>query len=368
VNPPSARVPGAGQTAKDVPGAAAGAPVTLAGVASGRMSLLGGVSAPLFGTAAFVTHGPARWVALAVAVLLTISVTIRQRGRALRPDQAKLALVILVALAALWGSMPGAPLLMTANLTAATVYTALMAPRPYAEIGVGTLAATYLVAQALVVDGDQLVQTVGVILSQIALGGLLLGIRLTTERNFEEHVRTIAAANARLEHLNRTDALTGLGNRRELDERLSDAWAQSLATDEPIGLLMIDIDHFKRYNDYYGHQAGDRCLRMVAVTVAAEARDTDIVARYGGEEFSVVLQGADLDVTRQTAERIRLGIARLQKEHATAPSGFVSVSIGIASTVASADGSITELIRQADLGLYEAKGAGRNRLGTALVI
>jgi diguanylate cyclase (GGDEF)-like protein len=131
---------------------------------------------------------------------------------------------------------------------------------------------------------------------------------------------------------------------------------------------MIDIDHFKRYNDYYGHQAGDRCLRMVAVTVAAEARDTDIVARYGGEEFSVVLPGADLDITRQTAERIRLGIARLQKEHATAPSGFVSVSIGIASTVAGTGGSITELIRHADLGLYEAKGAGRNRLGTALVI
>jgi diguanylate cyclase (GGDEF)-like protein len=339
----------------------------MAGVAGGRMGLLGGVSAPLFGTAAVVAHSPARWVALGVAVLLTTSVVVRRRTRPLRTAEAVLALVVILGFAVLWGMMPDAPILMTANLAAATVYTALMAPRPYAEIGLGTLAVTYLGVQAFVVGGDQLLETVGVVLSQLALGVLLLGIRLTTERNFEEHVRTIAAANARLEQLNRTDPLTGLANRRELDAGLSQAWAQSMTAGEPIGLLMIDVDYFKRYNDYYGHQDGDGCLQAVALAMAGEARDTDIVARYGGEEFSIVLPGADLDAARRIAERVRLAVGRLNQKHAAAPSGYVSVSIGVASVVPRRDLSVTALVRHADLGLYEAKGNGRDRLGTVPV-
>jgi diguanylate cyclase (GGDEF)-like protein len=198
--------------------------------------------------------------------------------------------------------------------------------------------------------------------TDLALGILLLRIRLTTEREVNERTEALAAANGRLELLNGTDPLTGLANRRRLEKALADEWAQCLATERPVSVVMIDIDHFKLYNDHYGHLEGDHCLRTVAAELAASARGADVVARYGGEEFSIVLPDADLDVARQVAERARLNIACLQVEHATSPSGFLTVSIGIASAVPGHDGSAEDLVGQADRCLYEAKRNGRNRI------
>jgi diguanylate cyclase (GGDEF)-like protein len=340
--------------------------VTLAGVSGGRMTLLGGVSATTFGAAGLLAHGPARWALLALTVFL---VTVTVLGtRPLKPSEAPAILFVNLAVPALWAwQLPNTSALMAANLCIAMVHTALMAPRPYAEIGLGTTTLGYLGAQLVFVDGGSahLVQVAGVLLSQLAVGIVLLGVRITTERKVEEHVRTIASVNDRLERLNRVDPLTGLANRRQLDATFASAWGHAVTAGEPVSVLMIDVDHFKEYNDRYGHPEGDVCLQMVAAAVAAGARSTDIAARYGGEEFSVVLPGVDLDAARQAAERVRQSVAGLHGLDATQLKEFVSVSVGVASAVPGEGGSVTELIRQADLGLYEAKRNGRNRIGEA---
>jgi diguanylate cyclase (GGDEF)-like protein len=191
------------------------------------------------------------------------------------------------------------------------------------------------------------------------VGGLLLHIRITTERRAAEHTEVLAAVNGRLEVLNRKDPLTGLANRRTLDETLTAAWNEGRATGRPVGFLMIDIDFFKRYNDHYGHPAGDACLRLLAATLADSVRGTDVVARYGGEEFSIILPGADLLTSYQLAERVQMAVVELQQEHAASPDGYLSVSVGAASAVPGPD-SPEDLIRAADRALYGAKHHGRN--------
>jgi diguanylate cyclase (GGDEF)-like protein len=159
-----------------------------------------------------------------------------------------------------------------------------------------------------------------------------------------------------------TDALTGLPNRRRLAEVLSAEWSRALRPKTPLAVGMIDIDHFKGYNDHYGHPAGDRCLRLVATTLAGHVRGTDHTARYGGEEFAVVLPDTDLVRARVVAERVRAAVEALDEPHAAAPRGFVTVSIGVAAVVPTSTGSADELMRSADAHLYEAKRAGRNRV------
>jgi diguanylate cyclase (GGDEF)-like protein len=212
------------------------------------------------------------------------------------------------------------------------------------------------------VPGDVALQTVAVALTATALGALLLAIRVTTERRFREHTRALAEVNDRLEELNRTDALTGLPNRRRLDETLDRAWQRAGAEGRPVSLLMVDIDHFKEFNDHYGHLGGDACLAKVAEALAAGIRDGDVVARFGGEEFSVILPDADLELATRIAERIRHQIALLRAEHPTAPDGLVSVSVGVASAVPAGDDTPRDLIKLADQALYEAKRNGRNRV------
>jgi diguanylate cyclase (GGDEF)-like protein len=128
---------------------------------------------------------------------------------------------------------------------------------------------------------------------------------------------------------------------------------------------MIDIDHFKPYNDRYGHLAGDRCLQQVARALAGSVRTPALVVRYGGEEFAVILPGADLDAARQVAERSRLSVATLQEEHRAAPTGFVTASVGVASVVPTSGSSPQALVEAADEGLYAAKRNGRNRIDVA---
>jgi diguanylate cyclase (GGDEF)-like protein len=121
------------------------------------------------------------------------------------------------------------------------------------------------------------------------------------------------------------------------------------------------VDNFKKYNDHYGHQGGDGCLRMVAATLGEVVRGSDLVARYGGEEFAIVLPGADTAAALRAAERAVQAVADLHEPHAAADPGFVTISAGVASFHASTATTPAELIKTADEALYEAKRSGRNR-------
>ncbi len=181
------------------------------------------------------------------------------------------------------------------------------------------------------------------------------------ERKVAERTQALELANSELAALSLTDALTGLANRRRFDDVLQAEWRRALRPGERIGAAMIDVDQFKLYNDHYGHQQGDACLRMVASALAASVRQgVDLVARYGGEEFAIILPGADLDDTRLVAERARAAVAALLAPHLPSLHGVVTVSIGIASLPATKVGTPEALFHAADGALYRAKQRGRN--------
>ena len=168
-------------------------------------------------------------------------------------------------------------------------------------------------------------------------------------------------SNQVLTHISQTDSLTQLPNRRRFDEVYQRLWQEAAQRARHIGVLMIDIDHFKRYNDHYGHQQGDICLATVAAAIESQRRAQDLVARLGGEEFAVLLTDTDLDTAVQIAERIRSAIEVLGLEHgASGERTMVTVSIGVALTVPTPQTTPAWLMRQADEALYAAKGSGRN--------
>ncbi len=160
------------------------------------------------------------------------------------------------------------------------------------------------------------------------------------------------------------DSLTGLANRRAFDEVMKDAWSRALRDAQPVSLIMADVDHFKLYNDSFGHQQGDECLRAVARVLTAEARrPADLVARYGGEEFCVVLPNVDLEGAQVVAERIRAAVESLGIPRASPGIGaVVTLSLGVASIVPAGEDSPESLLRHADRELYRAKHLGRNRV------
>jgi diguanylate cyclase (GGDEF)-like protein len=163
------------------------------------------------------------------------------------------------------------------------------------------------------------------------------------------------------------DGLTGIANRRCFNDRLGIEWARSLRTQTPISLILADIDHFKPYNDFYGHPAGDSCLVQVARALERESlRPSDLAARFGGEEFTLLLPETDLPGALLVAERIQAHIGRLAILHensAVAP--LVTLSLGVASLVAAPGMSAEQLIQEADERLYEAKQRGRNQIRSA---
>jgi len=179
--------------------------------------------------------------------------------------------------------------------------------------------------------------------------------------------RALQLEHDRLASLATTDALTGVANRRSFEDYLAGSWARAQSEGLNLSLLMIDVDHFKRYNDHFGHQAGDRCL--VAVTRAIESclrRPVDLVARVGGEEFAVVMVDADIDAARAAAERVRQAVQALQLPHPASGSGAcVSVSIGVSGTRPGADLAVGNLVARADAALYRAKSEGRNRVAAS---
>jgi diguanylate cyclase (GGDEF)-like protein len=171
---------------------------------------------------------------------------------------------------------------------------------------------------------------------------------------------------AQLAHLARHDPLTGLSNRRSLDEDLEVLHARSQRYGRGFALAMCDIDRFKAYNDTYGHQAGDQALRAVAATIAGEVRGGDGVYRYGGEEFLLVLPEQTPDTALVAVERVRSAVERLAiPQPAAGPGGRLTLSAGIAAFRPGEPTTAQELLQQADAALYRAKAAGRNQLALA---
>jgi len=179
---------------------------------------------------------------------------------------------------------------------------------------------------------------------------------VTQQKDMEEKLETLATE----------DGLTGLANRRRFDERLLEEWGRAQRENTPLALLMLDLDHFKMFNDEYGHQAGDECLRAIAGILRVEAKRTaDLAARYGGEEFAMLLPNTDAKGCAQIAEKILGEIRRAGMAHRlNLPSGRVTASIGGAVFRTGADRSAgrASLIEAADRALYGAKRSGRDRL------
>ncbi|MGD8192695.1 PAS domain S-box protein [Brevibacillus ginsengisoli] len=187
------------------------------------------------------------------------------------------------------------------------------------------------------------------------------------KRDIEERIkveRELAATNQILQEISSVDGLTGIPNRRFFDENYQKEWNRALRNNKPLSIIMFDIDFFKGYNDSYGHQAGDDCLKQVAQLISAPLRRPgDFAARYGGEEFIVVLPETDCAAAAMIAEKIRHNVETAQFPHnQSSISPYVTISGGIASTIPTSEQQPKTLIATADKNLYEAKQKGRNQV------
>jgi len=206
---------------------------------------------------------------------------------------------------------------------------------------------------------------------------LIMNYRFELEerRRFQWSVRAqalhkkLATSQAQLEEMSRRDPLTGVPNRRHFDDYFRQSWDMTLSSGEDLALLLIDVDHFKAFNDRYGHPAGDQCLKHVAQVLAQQVPATQgCVARWGGEEFIVALPAADVAQAMKVAQGLCEAVSGLALRHEasmTAPS--VTISVGVAvSRPAKATGTVESLVAAADSALYRAKESGRNRAMAAL--
>ena len=184
----------------------------------------------------------------------------------------------------------------------------------------------------------------------------------TLSERVEERTLQLQAANQKLEALSMIDSLTGIANRRQWDLVLQREWSKLSRSAQPLALLMLDVDRFKRYNDHYGHQAGDACLRAVAQAIAGVCRASDMVARYGGEEFVLVAPASDLANATRLAQRAIDAVNALNIEHSKSEFGRITLSAGVAALVPGPGTSAQVLLAAADAGLYKAKAQGRNRV------
>lgn len=190
----------------------------------------------------------------------------------------------------------------------------------------------------------------------------------TAKQMLEEKVRLrtaeLEAANRQLETLSITDELTGLANRRRFDHYWTEEWQRAVRQGTPLAVIMIDVDHFKNYNDHYGHQSGDACLRRLGAVLRLTIRRAgELAARYGGEEFVVVLPGATAQQAAETAAALLAAVDAEQIPHAASPvASVLTLSMGVAIGSPSAGEDRERLIRLADEALYRAKQQGRNRV------
>jgi diguanylate cyclase (GGDEF)-like protein len=248
---------------------------------------------------------------------------------------------------------------LIASVVLAIIYNYLMlglAFRPALSTSLLVLLSYPIIATFAGMPASQRLVDVGVLLFTNVIGAIVCySLERANRTNFLESQLLIETA--------RRDGLTGIANRRTFDEHVDRVWAQAAREGRPLTLLMIDIDHFKAYNDRFGHQAGDECLRRVAWSLSSHARrPLDITARYGGEEFAMILYDARRQHAEDMARQIQLGIESLGMAHPASPgpSTRLTVSIGIACIDPQSDRSHYGFIQLADEALYAAKERGRN--------
>lgn len=202
-------------------------------------------------------------------------------------------------------------------------------------------------------------------ISEVVLKAKVIAMRRLVEmqRSLVAVTHKLNIANQELQRLSTTDGLTGISNRRMFDEMSLREWRRCERMKKPLSLVMVDVDYFKHYNDHYGHQAGDECLKAVAAQMLRAApRASDVVARYGGEEFVFALGETDMDGAKWVANHLRQRIADLMIPHAAISLQHVTVSCGVASVIPGDGVSLEALLQSADYALYQAKEQGRNRV------
>jgi diguanylate cyclase (GGDEF)-like protein len=203
-------------------------------------------------------------------------------------------------------------------------------------------------------------------LHQKTLQQLLLDEEKSSLVDNLEHARQeLEVINQHLETLVATDALTGVPNRRAFDLQAAREWRRCAREQAPMSLLLLDIDHFKAFNDFYGHQAGDDCLREVAAAALAIHRSGDLLARFGDEVFAIILPRTPLDGAVVIAEQVRMAILGRTLIHDASDLGQITVSVGAACLTPRPEATVEQLMALADAALYTAKHGGRNRVHAA---
>jgi diguanylate cyclase (GGDEF)-like protein len=180
----------------------------------------------------------------------------------------------------------------------------------------------------------------------------------------EKQIRLLAVSEAQMRELSQRDGLTGLYNRRFMEETLDQQLLSAAQKQTPVSVVMVDIDHFKNFNDLYGHIEGDAMLRLIGAVLRTHIRKSDVVCRFGGEEFVLILPDAALDAAHKRAERLREEVQRIQEENRDQIPGQITLSLGVACFPQHGQHRIT-LLRTADEALYRAKHAGRDRVVVA---
>ncbi len=182
------------------------------------------------------------------------------------------------------------------------------------------------------------------------------------ESMVSERTLALEEANKKLMALSTTDGLTGIANRRQFDDVLANEWNRAIRNGSYFILIMFDVDWFKKFNDHYGHQCGDECLKAVAIAAKEYSkRSGDLLARYGGEEFVFIITTIELADALSFADSLCKTIEKLQIQHVLSPFGVITISAGVAGTIPQINETPSSLLKRADSALYEAKKSGRNR-------
>ncbi len=351
-------------------------------VAAAVLQQVGGATTSYFTLARVWWFGDGLGLLIYTPLLLAYTQPQRQRPRLTRWDDAALALTLLLAAAVLsahGGEIDGVSVTPTLLLPAVAVVAFRFGVRlTTLLVALLSLSTAMLMTTGLKPFGDvpihlEVVRAQEFILTLCIIGigfAVLLSELQTRERELEsrvrERTRELEQSNARLAAISATDGLTGIANRRRFDETLAAEWSRARRSKQPLMLALLDVDLFKQYNDYYGHQAGDNALCAVAAELSKYTRRSgDFAARYGGEEFALIAQSTDEEHALAMAEAICRSIAALKLPHIRSQFEVLTVSIGVAVLTPGEHDSIITLLKTADVALYRAKQLGRNRVELA---